>query len=109
MYRHGLELRSKITSRGFLELFLQEAPVPEPAADEIVIRVEAAPLHPSDIILLLGRPTPPSFGPLGQPKDPGRWRSLRRSTSRDCKRGSMWRCRSAGSRQTTALVVIEGT
>ena len=54
MYRHGLELRSKITSGGFLELFVQETPVPEPAADEIVIRIEAAPLNPSDIILLLG-------------------------------------------------------
>jgi len=28
--------------------------VPEPAADEIVIRIEAALLNPSDIILLLG-------------------------------------------------------
>src|SRR6266404_2926687 len=37
MYRHGLELRSKITSDGLLELFLQKTPVPEPAADEIVI------------------------------------------------------------------------
>jgi NADPH:quinone reductase-like Zn-dependent oxidoreductase len=49
MCRHGLELRSKITSDGLLELFLQETPVPEPAADEIVIRIEAAPLNPSDI------------------------------------------------------------
>ena len=54
MYRHGLELRSKITSDGLLELFLQDTPVLEPAADEIVIRIEAAPLNPSDIILLLG-------------------------------------------------------
>jgi NADPH2:quinone reductase len=36
--------------------------VPEPAADEIVIRIEVAPLNPSDIILLLG-PADPSVGP----------------------------------------------
>jgi len=35
--------------------------VPEPAADEIVIRIEVAPLNPSDIILLLG-PADPSVG-----------------------------------------------
>jgi NADPH2:quinone reductase len=68
MYRHGLELRSKSTTDGFLELFLQETPVPEPAADEIVIRIEAAPLNPSDIILLLG-PADPSV------VRPGRWDS----------------------------------
>jgi hypothetical protein len=38
----NLELRSKITSDGLLELFLEETPVPEPAAAEIVIRIEAA-------------------------------------------------------------------
>jgi NADPH:quinone reductase len=50
----GLELRSKITSSGTLELRLEEAPVGEPATDEVLVRVEAAPLNPSDIILLLG-------------------------------------------------------
>jgi NADPH2:quinone reductase len=48
------ELRSLITSRGELELSLEDVAVPEPAADEVVVRVEAAPLNPSDIILLLG-------------------------------------------------------
>jgi NADPH:quinone reductase len=50
----GLELRSKITSGGELELWLEDVAVPEPAADELVVRVEAAPLNPSDILLLLG-------------------------------------------------------
>ena len=50
----GLELRSKITSSGTLELRLEEAAVPEPARDEVLVRIEAAPLNPSDIILLLG-------------------------------------------------------
>jgi NADPH:quinone reductase len=50
----GLELRSKITSGGKLELSLEEATVPDPAADEVVIRVEAAPINPSDLGMLLG-------------------------------------------------------
>jgi NADPH2:quinone reductase len=50
----GLELRSTITSSGTLALRLEEVVVPEPAWDEVLVRVEAAPLNPSDIILLLG-------------------------------------------------------
>jgi NADPH2:quinone reductase len=50
----GLELRSKITSGGKLELFLEEAVVPEPAADEVVVRVEATPINPSDLGMLIG-------------------------------------------------------
>src|SRR5882762_10201667 len=65
MNQHGLELRSKITSDGLLELFLEDTPVPEPAADEIVIRIEAAPLNPSDIILLLGPADPSAVRALG--------------------------------------------
>jgi NADPH:quinone reductase len=50
----GLELRSKITAGGKLELSLEEVLVPEPAADEVVVRVEAAPINPSDLGMLLG-------------------------------------------------------
>ena len=50
----GLELRSKITSGGKLELSLEEAVVPVPAADEVVVRVEASPINPSDLGMLLG-------------------------------------------------------
>jgi NADPH:quinone reductase len=50
----GLELRSKITSGGELELWLEDVTVPEPAVDEVVIRVEASPINPSDLGLLLG-------------------------------------------------------
>ena len=49
----GLQLRSLIRKTGDLELSLA-VPTPEPAADEIVIRVEATPINPSDIGLLLG-------------------------------------------------------
>ena len=50
----SLELRSKISSSGELALWLEEVPVPEPAADEVVVRVEASPINPSDLGLLLG-------------------------------------------------------
>ena len=51
----GLELRSLMTSDGRLEVSLQEVDVPEPAHDQVVVRMEGAPIHPSDIGLLLGR------------------------------------------------------
>jgi NADPH:quinone reductase-like Zn-dependent oxidoreductase len=50
----GLELRSIVTGSGELELSLVNAPMPTPRADEVVVRIEAAPLNPSDIGLLLG-------------------------------------------------------
>src|SRR5688500_17345035 len=49
-----LQLRSLITAGGELQLSLEQAPIPEPAADEVLIRIEAAPINPSDLALLLG-------------------------------------------------------
>lgn len=50
----GLELRSLIKKSGELELSLAKVKIPEPAADEIVVRVEGAPINPSDLGLLIG-------------------------------------------------------
>ena len=50
----GLQLRSLITSAGELELSLAEITTPAPADDEIVVRIEATPINPSDLGLLLG-------------------------------------------------------
>src|SRR5512138_9188 len=50
----GLQLRSLITKSGELELSLVEMPIPEPADDEVVVRVEATPINPSDLGLLIG-------------------------------------------------------
>ncbi|PBN43559.1 zinc-binding dehydrogenase [Sphingobium sp. D43FB] len=50
----GRELRSKIDQDGRLSLSLEEVLVEDPADDEIVVRVEAAPINPSDLGLLLG-------------------------------------------------------
>ena len=50
----GLQLRSLITKSGELELSLVEMPIPEPAADQVVVKVEATPINPSDLGLLIG-------------------------------------------------------
>jgi NADPH:quinone reductase-like Zn-dependent oxidoreductase len=50
----GLELRSLIKKSGELELSLAPVAIPEPAAAEVVVRVEAAPINPSDLGLLTG-------------------------------------------------------
>ena len=50
----GLELRSLIKKSGELEISLANVPTPEPAEDEIVVRVEASPINPSDLGLLVG-------------------------------------------------------
>ena len=50
----GLQLRSLIKKNGELELSLVKVAIPEPAADEVIVRVEAAPINPSDLGLLLG-------------------------------------------------------
>jgi NADPH:quinone reductase len=50
----GLELRSLIKKSGELELSLLPVAIPEAAAGEVVVRVEAAPINPSDLGLLTG-------------------------------------------------------
>ena len=50
----SLQLRSNIRSDGTLEISLAEVPTPEPGADEVLVRVEAAPINPSDLGLLFG-------------------------------------------------------
>ena len=50
-----LQLRSLIRPDATLELSLAEVPMPAPATpDEVVLRMEAAPLNPSDLGLLFG-------------------------------------------------------
>lgn len=49
----ALELRSLVTPDGTLELSLHEVEVPAPGPDEVVVRVEASPVNPSDLGLLI--------------------------------------------------------
>ena len=51
---NGLELRSLITRDGTLRVSLEPVEAGEPGEGELIVRVEAAPINPSDIGLLLG-------------------------------------------------------
>jgi NADPH2:quinone reductase len=50
----ALQIRSLVRANGELELSLHDDPVPEPQAHEVVMRVEASPMNPSDLGLLFG-------------------------------------------------------
>lgn len=52
--RTTLQLVSRVDPNGDLELSLASVPVPPPGPGEVVLRVEAAPINPSDLLLLLG-------------------------------------------------------
>jgi NADPH:quinone reductase-like Zn-dependent oxidoreductase len=54
----GRSLRSTISSSGELRLQLAERDVPEPAGSQVVIAVEASPINPSDLGVLLGAVAP---------------------------------------------------
>lgn len=61
----GVQLRSLVKASGELELSLATEPVAALEADEILVRVEASPINPSDLGLLLG-PADVSSGKLTQ-------------------------------------------
>ena len=49
-----LQLQSNIKNEGNLEITLANVPVPEPGPGDVLVRVEAAPINPSDLGLLVG-------------------------------------------------------
>ena len=49
----ALALRSTVTSQGTLELSLLDVPVPTHGPNEVLVRVEAAPINPSDLGVLI--------------------------------------------------------
>ena len=67
---NGLELRSTITSTGELRLELMDADVGEPGPDEVVVRVEATPINPSDLGLLTGPADLSTLAASGTPDRP---------------------------------------
>lgn len=52
--RSGLQLRSLVRRSGELEVSLVSVAIPEPAPDEVIVRIEASPINPSDLGLLFG-------------------------------------------------------
>lgn len=65
----GLELKSLIGSDGILRLSLENNEVPAPSPDEVIIRVEAAPLNPTDHVQMTG---PADFATLQQDRSSDR-------------------------------------
>ena len=53
----ALQLRSLVRKTGELELSLVSVPIPDPASDEVLLRIEASPINPSDLGLLFGPAT----------------------------------------------------
>ena len=49
----ALQLQSLVKADQTVELFLDTVEVPEPGPGEVVVRVEASPINPSDLGLLL--------------------------------------------------------
>ena len=47
------EIRTLVTAEGQLQLSLATMPVPTPAAGEVVVQVQGAPINPSDLALLV--------------------------------------------------------
>ncbi|MEM9726651.1 MAG: zinc-binding dehydrogenase [Pseudomonadota bacterium] len=47
-------MRSLIKEDGTVELALHDAPVPEPGPNQVLVRVEATPINPSDLAMMFG-------------------------------------------------------
>jgi NADPH:quinone reductase len=52
--RSSLQLHSVVQKNGDMQLLLAAVPVPIPGSEEVVVRIDAAPINPSDLGLLLG-------------------------------------------------------
>lgn len=66
----ALELRSLVTSQGTVELSLHDVLVPTPAANEVLVRVEASPINPSDLALLIAGADMTTATVAGTPERP---------------------------------------
>ena len=48
------QIRSEVTKEGKLLIYVESTAMPEPKEDEVLIRIEASPINPSDLGLLIG-------------------------------------------------------
>src|ERR1700738_3442509 len=66
----ALELRSLVHSQATLDLSLHDIPLPTPAANEVLVRVEASPINPSDLGLLIAGADMTTATVAGTPERP---------------------------------------
>jgi NADPH2:quinone reductase len=66
----GLQLRTTAKSTGELELSLVPTPVTPPGPGQILVRIEASPINPSDIGLLFGAADMTAAVQSGTPEHP---------------------------------------
>ena len=68
--RTGLQLRSTVKKEGILELSLDSIATPEPKPEEVIVRIDASPINPSDQGLLFAgtdMSTAKASGPADNP------------------------------------------
>ena len=70
MTHHGQELRSTITPDGTLRVHLEPVTHPDPGPGQLLVRIEAAPINPSDLGLLFGPADMDSLAAGGTPDAP---------------------------------------
>lgn len=66
----GLQLRSLVKDDSTLEISLVETEFPEPGPEEVLVRIEATPINPSDLGLLVGPADPATARISGTPERP---------------------------------------
>jgi NADPH:quinone reductase len=66
----GRQIRSLITAEAQLELSIVDVEVPQPRPEQVLVRVEAAPINPSDLGLLFGGATMSEATLSGPPDRP---------------------------------------
>ena len=68
--RTGLQIRSTVKKDGIVEMSLANVPTPEPKPDEVVVRIDAAPINPSDQGLLFAGADLTTAKASGTPNSP---------------------------------------
>jgi NADPH2:quinone reductase len=66
----GLQLRSMVKKDGTLEIALTTVPTPEPKPEEVIVRIDASPINPSDQGLLFGGADLTTATASGTPTNP---------------------------------------
>ncbi|MET0498480.1 MAG: zinc-binding dehydrogenase [Steroidobacteraceae bacterium] len=66
----AVQMRTLVKKTGELELSLVRVAIPEPGAEEVVVRIEATPINPSDLGLLFGTADMTTAKVTGTPDSP---------------------------------------